>query len=177
MVAVLVVGTVTAVVVLTSGGGGADGVRTIAPKVSYIGVGEPAPDFQLPTLTGGRVRLADYRGRPVVLNFWASWCTPCRREFPLLRQAYAGGKAGFALIGVDTDDPNEPDGRGFATDQHATWPSGFDPDTLVARGYGVKPLPQTLFIDRAGIVRARVNGQLDTETLRAQLAKIGVRLR
>jgi cytochrome c biogenesis protein CcmG/thiol:disulfide interchange protein DsbE len=135
-------------------------------------VGKLAPDFELPTLDGGTVKLSDYRGKPVVLNFWASWCTPCRSEFPLLRKTLADHHGDFVLLGVNTKDPIKSDGRDFAARQHARWPSGFDQDAVVARGYGVDPLPQTFFIDRDGIIRSRVYQQLDPATFRTQLAKI-----
>jgi cytochrome c biogenesis protein CcmG, thiol:disulfide interchange protein DsbE len=136
------------------------------------GVGKPAPDFTLSTLDGKTVRLSDYRGKPVVLNFWASWCIPCREEFPLLRRTLATHHDDFALIGVNTLDNIESDGRAFAHEQRADWPSGFDPDSVVARGYGVNDLPQTFFIDRDGVVSSHLYGQLTSDTLRAELAKI-----
>jgi cytochrome c biogenesis protein CcmG, thiol:disulfide interchange protein DsbE len=135
-------------------------------------VGKPAPDFELPGIDGGTVKLSDYRGKPVVLNFWASWCTPCREEFPLLRKTLAAHPGDFVLLGVDTKDPIRSDGRDFFAHEHARWPSGFDPDSDVSAGYGVLGLPQTFFIDAQGIIRSRVYQQLDAETFRTELAKI-----
>ena len=86
---------------------GTDTVRRGLRGVSEPGVaevGDVAPDFELETLDGGTVRLSDFRGTPVVLNFWASWCTPCREEFPCLRDALADADGAFELIGVDTGD-------------------------------------------------------------------------
>src|SRR5262249_4596807 len=101
-------------------------------------VGEVAPDFELETLDGGTVRLSDFRGRPVVVNFWASWCNPCRQEFPMFRSALADTHGRFALVGVDAGDLRG-DARNFAREERATWPNGFDADGTVARGYGVDP--------------------------------------
>ena len=138
-------------------------------------VGQPAPDFQLETLDGGSIRLSDLRGRPVVLNFWASWCTPCRDEFPMFRSALASSKGKFAMVGVDTGDLRG-DARRFAQQQHANWPSGFDDGSTVARGYGVDPLPQTFFIDADGTIRSHVIRGLTRPEFVRELRKIGVNL-
>ena len=134
-------------------------------------VGEQAPDFELTTLDGDTVRLADFRGTPVVLNFWASWCNPCRAEFPLLRETKARADGEFAVVGVDTGDIRS-DGRQFARDQRSNWPNGFDVDGSVARSYGVIGLPQTFFIRSDGTIAARVPAELSEDTIREQLAKI-----
>jgi cytochrome c biogenesis protein CcmG, thiol:disulfide interchange protein DsbE len=166
---VAVVGVITWVAV-AGNDDGAEG--TVVPKVLSAKVGQRAPDFTLPTLEGGTVRLSDFRGKPVVLNFWASWCTPCRQEFPLLRDALAARDGEFALVGVNTQDLVESDGRGFARDQHADWPNGFDEHEGVRRGYGVTGLPETYFIDAKGIIRSHVILGLTKPVLDAQLAKI-----
>ncbi|MFI5053188.1 MAG: TlpA family protein disulfide reductase [Acidimicrobiia bacterium] len=169
---VAVVAGVTWLAVRDSTGGTSD------PKLAQVAhprsakLGQPAPDFELTTLDGKTVKLSDYRGKPVVLNFWASWCTPCRKEFPLLRNTLAAHHGDFVLVGVDTNDPIESDGRTFAEQEKAGWPNGFDPDAVVARGYGVNPLPQTFFIDRDGVIRSQVFQQLDPATFRTELAKI-----
>ena len=168
----LIVGGVTAAVVLSSGDSGSS--STPAPKALSAKVGQAAPDFELTTLDGKTVKLSDYKGKPVVLNFWASWCTPCRKEFPEFRSALAQADGKWALVGVNSQDNIESDGRSFARDQKATWPNGFDGPGAVARGYGVKELPQTFFIDSKGIVRAHLYGGLSADALQEQLARIGV---
>ncbi len=165
----VIVGGITAAVIASSGdSGSAD-----APRANSAGVGKPAPDFELTTLDGKTVKLSDYKGTPVVLNFWASWCTPCRKEFPEFRTALADAKGKWALVGVNTQDNIESDGRSFAKEQQATWPNGFDADGAVALGYGVKELPQTFFIDKLGIVRAHLYGGLSADDLQEQLQKLG----
>jgi cytochrome c biogenesis protein CcmG, thiol:disulfide interchange protein DsbE len=166
---VLVIGGITALVVAGSGDDGSS--ADVVPKVLSAKVGQVAPDFSLPTLDGGTVKLSDFRGRPVVLNFWASWCTPCRKEFPLLRNEVAA-KGDVALIGVNTQDFVESDGRKFAEEQHADWPNGFDRDEAVRRGYGVTGLPETFFIDADGVIRSHVIQGLTDEVLQQQLAEI-----
>lgn len=163
-------GGVTAAVVLSSGSdsGGGRG------KVLSAKVGEAAPDFELTTLDGRTVKLSDLKGKPVVLNFWASWCTPCRDEFPELRDAYAQADGKWALVGVNSQDFIESDGRKFAKEQKATWPNGFDGDSIVSNDYGVKQLPQTFFIDEKGVIRAHLFGGLTADSLQEELKKLGV---
>jgi cytochrome c biogenesis protein CcmG/thiol:disulfide interchange protein DsbE len=166
---VLAIGVVTFVVVDRSGG--SSDSPEVVPKILSAKVGEVAPNFSLPTLDGGHVELSDFRGRPVVLNFWASWCTPCRQEFPLLRERVASSSK-IALVGVNTQDFVESDGRSFAKDQHASWPNGFDRSEAVRRGYGVTGLPETFFIDAHGVIRSHVIQGLTAKVLDEQLAKI-----
>ncbi len=143
--------------------------RVRVPPPGAVNVGDLAPDFALPTLGGGFVRLSDFRGRPVVLNFWASYCKPCREEFPLFRRSLAG-RGDVTLLGVDTNEALERDGRSFADDKHATWPSAYDARSRLAAAYGVTNLPQTLFVDADGVVRDRVFGEVNRELLREGLA-------
>jgi len=134
-------------------------------------VGDLAPDFNLETLDGSTVRLSDFRGTPVVLNFWASWCTPCRKEFPLLRASAKDAGGRYAVVGVSTEDIRS-DARAFAKDEDANWPNGFDVDKGVAKSYGVIGKPQTFFIDADGRIVARVPSELTQATIDRQIAKL-----
>jgi cytochrome c biogenesis protein CcmG/thiol:disulfide interchange protein DsbE len=137
------------------------------------GRGDPAPDFALPSLDGkGTVRLSDYHGTPVVLNFWASWCTPCRDEFPMLRAAHRDADGRYAVVGVDTKEGLRSDGRSFADDERARWPNGYDAGESVADAYGVGALPQTVFVDADGTIVARVAGPLTEQSLAESLRKL-----
>jgi cytochrome c biogenesis protein CcmG/thiol:disulfide interchange protein DsbE len=130
---------------------------------------QPAPDLQLETLDGHRVRLADLRGQPVIVNFWASWCEPCKEEFPLFRDAYAEhADEGLEILGVIHDD-FAPSARDFARSQGATWPLLLDPDDAAYRVLG---LPSTYYIDREGIVRAVAFGPPSSGSLELQLRKV-----
>jgi cytochrome c biogenesis protein CcmG/thiol:disulfide interchange protein DsbE len=173
-VVLIVVGVTTLVVVNHANDEPGPGLRQVTEQNS-ANVGQPAPDFQLETIDGGSVRLSDFRGRPVVLNFWASWCTPCREEFPLFRSTLARADGQFAMVGVDTGDLRG-DAREFARQQHATWPNGFDNGNTVARGYGVDPLPQTFFIDADGTIKAHVIRGVTRTELERELRTIGVDL-
>ena len=118
-------------------------------------IGRPAPDFVTSTVDGRTVRLSDYRGQPVWLNFWGSWCPPCRSEFPDLQAAYAEAlePSGVALLAVSLDEPASAAAR-FAARNGATFTILSDPtrsDTGVA--YPIANFPTHILIDRTGIVR------------------------
>lgn len=145
-------------------------VRPAAPAVARVG--EAAPAFTLSDLDGNRVSLADLRGRPVVVNFWASWCGHCREEFPLLASAAATHRdAGLAVVGIVFRDGAEP-ARDFMARFGATWPAAIDPDETVASQFGIIWPPDTFFIDRNGVVTSRQIGQLTSADLDRGLAGI-----
>ncbi len=136
-------------------------------------IGSKAPSFQLVDLDGDPVRLADFRGRPVVVNFWASWCGPCVEEFPLLQQAAAEHASdGLALIGIVYRD-NADAARSFMQQMGADWPTAMDPGETVADQFGILAgPPETFFIDAEGTVVARQIGQLAARDLERHLAAI-----
>jgi cytochrome c biogenesis protein CcmG/thiol:disulfide interchange protein DsbE len=135
-------------------------------------VGRRAPAFDLQTLDGGRLSLASLRGSPVVLNFWASWCIPCREEAPLLTAAAADyGARGLRVVGVVYQDSAES-ARDFMGRYGQTYPGLLDPDGRTAIDYGVFGIPETFFIDASGIVRARQVGAVTVDDLRRQIQKI-----
>jgi cytochrome c biogenesis protein CcmG/thiol:disulfide interchange protein DsbE len=133
-------------------------------------VGDRAPDFSLADLDGGPVRLVDYAGRPVLLNFWASWCLPCVDEFPLLDAALEAHAAdGLAVVGIVYRDRSEA-ARAFAEQFGAGWPLVMDPGEAVARAYGVYGPPESWLIGPDGRVVSRQIGPYSTDELEAQLA-------
>lgn len=132
----------------------------------------PAPAIVGTTLDGVAFDLADYAGRPVVVNFWGPSCVPCRDEFPLLIDKQAQYAAdGLAIVGVLTDDPPEP-ARRFAADYGATWPTVEDPDKAIKTAYRVAARPQTYFVDGGGIIRSIQVGELREADFDRQFAKI-----
>ena len=143
-----------------------------APLAPATTVGAPAPDFSLADLDGNPIHLAELRGRPVVLNFWASWCGPCVEEFPLLREASERHAAdGLAVIGIVYEDRSEA-ARDFMARNGATWPAAMDPGGRVAAAYGILGPPETFFIGRDGTIVARQFGQFSASSLEEKLAAI-----
>lgn len=132
-------------------------------------IGEPAPDFALTTKDGSVVRLSDLRGKSVVLNFWASWCGPCREEMPEFEEAHRARADRGDLVIVAVNELAD-DSRGaadaFVDALGVTFPVAYDTDTsAVGRRYGVRGLPSTFFIDGEGIVRAATLGPVFGELL------------
>src|SRR3954452_13039920 len=148
--------------------------RTLDDAVSK-GQRPAAPDRPLPMLGGGGQRsLASYRGKPVVLNFWASWCTPCRQEAPLLENAQKRLSAkGGTVLGVTYRDAS-PDSQAFVRKFKLTYPSIRDVSGKLAKQYGTRALPETFVIDRRGRVAALTRGVVNRQFLDQALAKVGV---
>jgi cytochrome c biogenesis protein CcmG/thiol:disulfide interchange protein DsbE len=125
------------------------------------------------SLDGATIDLAAYRGKPVIVNFWASWCAPCREEFPLFKERLAtlGPTDGLVMLGVLYKD--EPAlAQPFLADFGATWPTIPDKDGSIAAAYRVVAPPQTYFIDKDGIIRAIQVGQVRPADFDTQYAKI-----
>jgi cytochrome c biogenesis protein CcmG/thiol:disulfide interchange protein DsbE len=135
-------------------------------------IGSAAPPFALVDLDGNPVSLAELRGRPVIVNFWASWCAPCVEEIPELQAAVVEHRGeGLAIIGIVYSDRSEA-AREFMARMGGGWPSVMDPGGEVARDYGIYGPPESFFVDREGIIRGRQIGQLSPGDLERQLATI-----
>ena len=124
--------------------------------VSLFAVGlsaEPAPDFTLQSSTGENVRLAEQRGKVVMLNFWASWCGPCRQEMPLLDAMHKRyGPAGFQLYGVNVEEDNT-DAKKMIKEMGVSLPVLYDPESKASTLYKVDAMPTTVMIDKKGQIR------------------------
>jgi cytochrome c biogenesis protein CcmG/thiol:disulfide interchange protein DsbE len=137
-----------------------------------IAKGQPAPAIVGTDLDGNPVDLAALRGHPVLVNFWASWCGPCREEMPLLAaKAAAHAGSGLTILGVLSDD-NLTSGRSFEQTYGATWPSVFDSDGSIKRAYRVVGRPQSYFLDANGILRSIQIGYLTDADFERQFALI-----
>jgi cytochrome c biogenesis protein CcmG/thiol:disulfide interchange protein DsbE len=141
-------------------------------EAPILALGQQAPDVSGATLDGDTLRLADLRGRPVVVNFWGPSCVPCRNEFPMFLDRLGQRSAeGLVIVGVLMDDPPEP-ARAFVAEMGATWETVIDPDDRIQRAWQVFLRPQSYFIDGAGIVRAIQIGEMTGETFDRQYAAI-----
>ena len=116
-------------------------------------VGKAAPDFALRSMKGPSLRLSEHLGEVVVINFWATWCGPCRQEMPLLDELYGKYQlAGLILLGVNIDESVEPAVE-MAQTLEVSYPVLFDTRKEVSRAYEVSAMPVTVLVDRAGVVR------------------------
>lgn len=123
-------------------------------------VGHPAPGWTLPRPAGGRVSLASFRGHPVVLNFWATWCTPCRQEMPALSRWYREARGKLVILGVDQEEPPAVV-NSFVRQFHVTYPVVLDESGTVTARYRVAALPVSFVIDAHGVIRAIKYGIMD----------------
>ena len=115
--------------------------------------GSPAPALVLPARDGGKVDLASLKGEVVMINFWATWCGPCRQEMPLLAQLHTKYEPlGFTLLGVNVE-PDSAAAVDWLKDVPVGFPILFDKDSAVAGRFGVEGMPSTVFVDRNGQVR------------------------
>lgn len=113
----------------------------------------PAPQFTLPSKAGGDVSLAQYKGKVVMINFWASWCEPCRHEMPLLEDIYKKyNKLGFTLIGVNVE-PDSKAADNWLKQTPVSFPVLYDKESKVSSLYNVSGMPTTVIIDRKGNLR------------------------
>jgi peroxiredoxin len=113
----------------------------------------PAPQFSLASKGGGTVNLSQYKGQVVMLNFWASWCGPCRQEMPLLEDIYKKyNKLGFTMVGVNVE-PDSKAADDWLKATPVTFPVAYDKDSKVSRLYDVSGMPSTVIIDRKGNLR------------------------
>jgi cytochrome c biogenesis protein CcmG/thiol:disulfide interchange protein DsbE len=137
---------------LTAAAGGATTIGR--PRTQ---VGNPAPDFQLPKIDGATVSLADLRGKPAVIVFWASWCSSCKEEAPRINALAAQyERKGVRVLGINVKD--SPAGAEVGVKEFGIrYPVARDPDASVARAYGVRGTPTVIFLDRKGVVRYFAN--------------------
>lgn len=148
------------------------GLRVLRPDATRLEVGQPAPDFVLETLAGERVILSELRGQGVVLNFWASWCDPCRDEAPLLERAWrTEAGRGIVVLGVAHLD-QRPAALRFLETFDLTYPNGRDQGGTIAELYGIRGVPETYFIDPEGMIAARLIGPLSEDRFSAYLNRI-----
>ncbi len=134
-------------------------------------IGKPAPAFRLEKLSGGApIALADFKGKPVVINFWATWCVPCMQEHPEMVAASRRLRDQVQFLGVVFDDKEE-NVRAFLEENGSPYPSLLDPDGKTAVAYGVAGVPETYFVDPQGVIVSKYVGPLDAVSFERELAK------
>ena len=128
-----------------------------------------ARDIEQERLDGsGSLQLSSLRGKVIVINFWAAWCVPCKREAPLFQEAYERYRGRVEFVGVDTADFTG-DARQFLQRYGVRYPNVRDPDTSVLKDYGGLPIPRTYVIDRTWKVSGYIYGETRAETLRSAI--------
>ena len=131
-----------------------------------------APDFTLELFEGGTVSLQDYKGHPVILNFFASWCVPCGEEAPAFEAGYQEFQAkGVRFVGVASQDTHSK-AKAFVEKHGLTYPSGLDARGVIREAYGVFGMPTTFFIDKEGLIHYLHVGGVTKELMRYELEKI-----
>lgn len=144
----------------------------IAPSSESAPIDVAAPSFSLPSVNGNStVDFSSRAGKPAVINFFASWCIPCRRELPRLAEASKANKS-VAFFGIDHQD-SRTQAQDLLTASNVTYPSGYDPKGSVAASYGVTTgLPTTVFIDRTGHVVHTAYGEISQQELQTQMQRL-----
>lgn len=143
---------------LALGTAGAAALALPTLSQASIAPSSPAPDFTLKTLEGPNLRLQEQRGKVVLLNFWATWCGPCREEMPQLNKLFEKYKPlGFTLLGVNVDEDSR-NAAGVATQLGVKFPVLLDSDKRVSKLYQLSTMPSTVMIDRDGRVRFLTRG-------------------
>ena len=141
-----------------------------APSTNNLG---PAPDFVLPTIDGDHFRLADYAGRVVVVNFWATWCAPCLEEIPAfveLQEKYA--PEGLQFVGISVDEEGPDLVRPFVKRLNVNYPIAMDDGKVAASYKGHLVIPSTFVVGRDGLIRSRYIGIVSFDTLVPQIEKL-----
>ncbi len=150
------------------------GMRTLPDSSTVVaGSARAAPDFAVPDLERPErtIRLSDFAGRPLVINFWASWCVPCRREMPAFARVGDDLAGRVAFLGVNHQDTHDAAAE-FAAKSGVHYRSGFDPDGGIARDFGVRGLPSTVFVSAAGRVVGTHTGELSESRLRKEINRL-----
>jgi len=150
--------------------------HTHGTQSSAPGVGAPAIAFDLKSVDGNSVGLASFRGKPLMMNFFASWCDPCREEMPLINElAGKAGKDGYAILGIAVEDTRAAILQ-YAQEAKLVFPIALDLNSTVKRAYRIFGPPATFFIDGQGTIRDIVIGPITPERAREGLKKAGATL-
>lgn len=131
-----------------------------------------APDFEKSDLSGNTIRLSDYRGKVLMLNFWATWCGPCRREIPALIELQKEFKEKLVIIGIALDEEGFDVVRPYAYEMGINYPVVMDDYSYGEKLGGIYMVPTTYIIDRQGLIQARKVGEISVDDIRPHLVKV-----
>ncbi|OGT29543.1 MAG: hypothetical protein A2W28_07205 [Gammaproteobacteria bacterium RBG_16_51_14] len=133
---------------------------------------EPVPNFTLLLIDGKNFNLSDYKGKPILINFFASWCLPCREEMPALEKiAHEYKPKGVVFLGIAIDDTEEKM-KNFIAKYGVTFPVGLDKTAAIQKSFGLYGIPTTYFIDKRGIINYFHSGSVTEELLQHELDKL-----
>ncbi|WP_208591845.1 redoxin domain-containing protein [Gracilibacillus suaedae] len=135
-------------------------------------IGNIAPDFELETLGGETVKLSDYRGEPVMLNFWATWCPPCRSEMPDMQRFYEDTDMKILAINLTDTESNFEDVGQFVEEYDLTFTIPLDQGNVVGDRYQIRPIPTTYMLDSNGIIQFNVFGPLNYDQMMLEYNKL-----
>ena len=145
-------------------------------KTASVGLekGNLAPDFELTTVTGEKVKLSDYRGKKILLNFWASWCGPCRAEMPDMQKLNEEGREDLVILAVNATgtERSKVAPTNFIKELGLTFPIAFDEEGKVVKTYQVIALPTSFFIDSEGKINDKYTGTLSHEQMLNGISKL-----
>lgn len=134
--------------------------------------GKPAPEVELTSLSGEKVRLSDFKGHPVLVNYWATWCPPCREELPLIQSRYTAYSPDLVVLAINAGEDGTTVSN-YVKQKGFTFPVLLDPDWKVEALFGIMAYPTSIFIDREGIIQTRYVGGINQDTLDDYLGLIG----
>ncbi|ASK63434.1 cytochrome C biogenesis protein [Virgibacillus phasianinus] len=129
-----------------------DGAAIVSPSDSGLEVGKKAPDFELETLSGETIKLSDLQGKKVFINFWASWCPPCKKEMPELQEFYKQHSDEIEVLAI-TSENNLKDVREYIDHNSYSFPVLLDKESQVTSNYGVITIPTTYFVGTDGVIQ------------------------
>ncbi|MBH0157148.1 MAG: thiol-disulfide oxidoreductase ResA [Bacillota bacterium] len=140
-------------------------INLFKEKNSLVQVGDQAPNFVLKDLNGKSVKLSDYRGKGVFLNFWGTWCKPCEREMPYMERQYQKYKdQGVEILAVNIAESNVSV-KNFVDRYHLSFPIPMDKDREVTKAFGIGPIPTTVLIDKNGKIVKKTTASLSEKDI------------
>ncbi|MBM7600892.1 peroxiredoxin [Virgibacillus halotolerans] len=144
----------------------------VASDVVGLDKGQIAPDFELTTLDGETVKLSDYRGKRVMLNFWATWCPPCRAEMPDMQKFHEDKDVVILAVNLRETESNTEKVQAFIDERDLTFPVLLDEETVVADQYQIQPIPSSFLIDSDGRIHNKAFGALNYDLMVQEFEKM-----